>query len=64
MLNKIICFFIGHSINDTEWQETQYEYEDFYYSTECKRCGKLIVREKEKDLPKNRTILKGEFNEM
>lgn len=64
MLNKIICFFIGHSINNNEWQETQYEYEDFYYATHCKRCDKLVIREKKKDLPKNRTILEGEFNEM
>ena len=64
MLNKIICFFIGHAVNNKEWQETQYQHEDFYYGTECKRCGDYVIREKKKDLPKKRTIVAGEFNEM
>ena len=64
MLNKVICFFIGHLINNSEWQETQYEYEDFYYTTDCKRCGELVRCDKTKDLPKNRTIILSEYNEM
>lgn len=55
----LLCYVIGHKIKGNVWYHIEHHHDDWFYSTECKRCGQIICRDNK---PKKATIVEYEPN--
>ena len=55
----LLCCVIGHKTKGNTWHHIEHEHSDWFYSTECKRCGQTICWDNK---PKRAIIVEYEPN--